>query len=72
MSVNISHMEGQIFHENTVVLATHQNNNLFSRGTLSRHLNSWFWLQVAFNNVINLINLFCIKSWECFLDLEDF
>ena len=65
-------MESQIFHENTVVLAAHQNNDLFSRGTLSCHLDLWFWLQIAFNNVINLINLFCIKSQECFLDLEDF
>ena len=72
MSVDISHIEGQIFHKDTVVLTAHQNNNLLSRGTLSCHLDLWFWLWVAFDNVINLINLLSIKSQECFLDLENF
>ena len=72
MSVDISHVEGQIPHKDTVVLATHQNNNLLSRGTPSHHLDSWFWLWVAFNDIVNLINLLSIKSWECFLDLENF
>ena len=72
MFVDISHMESQIFHEDTVVLAAHWNNNLLFRGILSHHLDSWFWLQVAFDDVINLINLLSIKSQECFLDLENF
>ena len=72
MPVDISYIESQVFYEITVVLAAHQNNDLFSRGTLSCHLDSWFWLQVAFNDVVNLTNLLYIKSRECFLDHKDF
>ena len=72
MPVDISHMDSRIFHEITVVIAAHQNNNLFSERILSCHLNSGFGFRIAFDDVIDLVNFFCIEDKECFLDFENF
>ena len=72
MPVDVSYMKEQIFHEDTNVVAAHWNNDLFLRETLSCHLDMWLWFRVAFDNVIDLIDLLSIESQECFLDLEDF
>ena len=71
LSVDISNIERQVFHEGIDVVLAHGNDNLLPRGTLGCYLNLQFQLRSSFNNVVDLFNFPGIESRKYFLDLEN-
>ena len=65
LSVDISNVKRQVFHKGIDVVLAHGDDNLLPRGTLSCHLNLWFWLQ------IDLFDFPGVESRKRFLDLEN-
>jgi len=52
-------------------METYGNDNLFSRQTLSGHVESWFSFVIrAIDDFLNGVNLFVRKIGKCFLDLQ--
>ena len=65
-------MKRTVPHEFHTIFTTHWNDNLFPWQSISYHLDTWFSLRIAVDYVLDLVNFFCIKSWESIFDFDDF
>ena len=64
-------MKRTVLYEFRIVLAAHRGDNMFPRQIFSNHLNMRFYLRVALDNIINLVDFVCTKRWESLFDLDD-
>ena len=70
--VDVSNMYRRIFHKLHIIVITHRDSNMFSWWTFHSHLNVWLQFWDAFDNIVDLIYLFCANRWKYFLNLNDF
>ena len=65
-------MKRRALHKGRDIVTAHGDNNLFSRQSLGCHLDARFRLNLAIDDIVDLINFLGIKGWECFLDFQNF
>ena len=69
--VDVSNMGGRVFHEFGVVVITHRN-NMFSQWSFYGHLNVVLCLWSIFDDIVDLIYLFCTDRRKHFFDFDNF
>ena len=64
-------MNTAFLHKILFVIIVHRNSDLFSRQALCSYVNSWFELTIAFNNFLDIIDVFYFKREKSFFDFEN-
>ena len=64
-------MNTAFLHKILLVNIVYGNDDLFPRQVFCGHVNPWFGLTIAFDNLLDVINVFCFKKGKKFFDFEN-
>ena len=64
-------MNTAFLHKILLINIVYGNDDLFPRQVFCGHVNLWFGLTIAFDNLLDVINVFCFKKGKKFFDFED-
>ena len=64
-------MKRAILYEFHDIFTAHWDDDVFSWWTFSIHLNTWFCLRSALDNVVDLVYFLCSKRWKSLFDFDN-
>ena len=69
--VYISNVNTAFLHEVFLISIIHGNDDLLSRWALSNYVDLWFGFSIAFDHILNVINVLCLEGRKDFLDFKN-